>query len=391
MFVRPKSLRDSAILRGIALLVPTLLAFGCDDPPKCRTHCGEHDSGVDADLPDADLDAGTDAGSDAGIDAGPDGGVSGCANLPPGLYVAGSCSTLAPNVHPFQPRYVLWSDGAEKDRYYSLPANSHIDATNADYWEFPIGTIFWKTFSVGSGSTRTKVETRFMRKMSAGVGTGAWEMRTFLWNVEQNEVTEITEGMTNARQTEHDIPNAPEDCVTCHGTRDVALGFSALQLNHSLGAVEGQLGFLLSSGTISPLPEASPGVPMTANDYRTSANLPTAATATETSALGYLHVNCGNCHGDYGSASGSSSMRLFMPLGFHDDPVTATPPYVTTVRVASTYMGLDRIDPDGASMMSAIYARMNIRSAGQQMPPLGTQEIDPTGLAAISTWINAIP
>ena len=73
-------------------------------------------------------------------------------SLPPmlsatGLYVDGSTDELAPGVHPYEPRYVLWSDGADKQRYLFIPEGSQIDTADMDEWRFPVGTKVWKEFS----------------------------------------------------------------------------------------------------------------------------------------------------------------------------------------------------------------------------------------------------
>ena len=44
-------------------------------------------------------------------------------------------------------------------------------------------------------------------------------------------------------------------------------------------------------------------------------------------------------------------------------------------------------DPDA----SAIVARMSARGNEDQMPPLATEEIDPTGIAKVRAWIAALP
>ena len=64
---------------------------------------------------------GTDAGTDAGHDAGP----AGCVG-PPGLYAEGSCAELAAGVRPFHPRFALWSDGTDKERFVYLPPGTRI-------------------------------------------------------------------------------------------------------------------------------------------------------------------------------------------------------------------------------------------------------------------------
>ena len=85
-----------------------------------------------------------DAGSD---DAGSDGGPATCEG-PPGLYVGGGdCTELAEGVRPFHPRYPLWSDDADKERFIYLPPGTQIDTTLPDRWEFPMGTRLYKPFS----------------------------------------------------------------------------------------------------------------------------------------------------------------------------------------------------------------------------------------------------
>ena len=44
-------------------------------------------------------------------------------------------------------------------------------------------------------------------------------------------------------------------------------------------------------------------------------------------------------------------------------------------------------DPDA----SAIVARMSARGNEDQMPPLATEENDPTGIAKVRAWIAALP
>jgi hypothetical protein len=49
-----------------------------------------------------------------------------------------------PQVVAFAPQYPLWSDGAGKRRWLSLPPGQAIDASDPDAWQFPVGTRLWK-------------------------------------------------------------------------------------------------------------------------------------------------------------------------------------------------------------------------------------------------------
>src|SRR6218665_3576085 len=93
--------RDRVLLRAVLVAATAFVGVaGCDDPPRCRGDAclDAGDPGTDAGDAGGALDGGHAGGHDAGQDAGP---VVACANLPPGLYVPGSCSTLAANVFRF--------------------------------------------------------------------------------------------------------------------------------------------------------------------------------------------------------------------------------------------------------------------------------------------------
>ncbi len=110
------------------MLTLALMAIGCDDDDG-MVH--PHDAGHD----DLRIPA----------DALPT--VSGPMKLSQtGLYADFAARTLSPGVISFVPRYQLWSDGADKQRYLLLPPGSTIDTTEMDHWVFPIGTKAWKEF-----------------------------------------------------------------------------------------------------------------------------------------------------------------------------------------------------------------------------------------------------
>src|SRR5688572_1467135 len=237
---------------GAAMLAGLSLALiGCEDEPAAQS---VHDAQGPSPLPDAAINRPLDAGKDASrpVDAGardsamsdaapadasehdaaPDAEVDAALPAPTvptmladtGLFAAGSTSQLAPGVRAYTPRYGLWADGAEKERWFYLPEDTQIDSSDMDYWTFPIGTKAWKLFTRDG----KKLETRLLWKTEAG-----WLRAAYAWNDGESAAVLTPNGAENVRGTTHDIPNRTA-CNTCHeGLPDRLLGVSAVQLSHS--------------------------------------------------------------------------------------------------------------------------------------------------------------
>jgi hypothetical protein len=73
-----------------------------------------------------------------------------------GLYSDFETLEVDPDHLAFSPQYPLWTDGAGKRRWISLPPGTTIDGSDPDAWRFPVGTRFWKEFSFNG----QRVETR---------------------------------------------------------------------------------------------------------------------------------------------------------------------------------------------------------------------------------------
>jgi mono/diheme cytochrome c family protein len=157
----------------------------------------------------------------------------------------------------------------------------------------------------------------------------------------------------------------------------MALGFSAIQLNHDLIGVS--LESLNGSGRLTdPIARADAEIP---------------GDATTRAALGYLHANCGHCHGGestFGAGDGSPPLHMRLEVGVNS--VEATDTYVTAVDVLANWQKIStprhRIDP-GSAEDSAIYVRMGLRGF-DQMPPLGTRVVDDAGRATVAAWITSL-
>ena len=112
------------------------------------------------------------------------------------------------------------------------------------------------------------------------------------------------------------------------------------------------------------------------------------------SALGYLHANCGNCHG---GPTPRASMTLRLSVGQLE--VEATSMYASAVgqplRVWTGHSQANgfpfdlRIAP-AASAASGVIGRMSARGSRDQMPPIATEVVDAAGVAAVSAWIDSL-
>ncbi|HSD89003.1 MAG TPA: hypothetical protein VLB44_15855 [Kofleriaceae bacterium] len=274
-----------------------------------------------------------------------------------GLYTDIRAKTLSSKLHEFAPANVLWSDGAEKHRWYYLPAGTTIDSSDMNHWKFPVGTKLFKEFARDG----KRLETRLIWRVA---DTGNREADTlvgsFVWNDAETDAVFAKDGAQDIKGTDHDAP-AADTCWRCHvGEAGHVLGLSALQL-----------------GDVSALPLSSP--PPAGTTY-----------AAPNAALGYLHANCGHCHNPEGGAWVDSHLVLRLDVDEHD---------ASTNQIVQTTVGVPleqwigrgytyRVVA-GDPAQSALFYRMSQRTMNVQMPPLATEHVDDTGLALIQTWIQS--
>lgn len=233
-------------------------------------------------------------------------------------------------VRPFEPRFALWSDGAAKRRWIALPPGTQIDASRPDAWRFPVGTRLWKEFSVDGRPVET-------RHLVLGED-GRWDYASYVWAGDdavrapaRGQTLTLPGGKTYA------VPSTG-DCIACHGgARSPVLGFAALPLGPAVPA-------LMRAGLLKGAPAA----------WATQAPDFIAASPTEHAARGYLHANCGHCHFDGGVPV---PLHLALDVGQPPAPI-----------------------PDAARLLQ----RAGTRNPYQQMPPLGTREVDAKGLALLA-------
>lgn len=278
-----------------------------------------------------------------------------------GLYAAGDDETLAPGVRGFRPRFELWSDGAAKRRFIWLPPDTRIDTSDADAWQFPVGTKLWKEFTRDG----VRVETRLLQRLPA-----QWIGVAYLWDEAGSDAIAAPYGAIDALGTAHDVP-ASNECDACHAGRSShVLGFSALQLAQQTEPEGLDLEELTRLELVSHVPALTPEVP---------------GNETEQAALGYLHANCSHCHN--ASRPKRDGARCFDPESELDFSLRAgAGSTVADTRTYRTALG-DAIEP-GRPSDSKLLELVNQRSRFRQMPPLATEQVDAAAVALLRRWIE---
>ncbi len=300
-----------------------------------------------------------------------------------GLYHAKSSQQTTASAQPYTPGAVLWSDGAEKQRYLQLPPDTSIDTSVWDAWKFPVDTKAFKEFRFGG----KLLETRMLWKQSAS----NWVMATYVWDDAEKAATLNTSKTAVLLDTGYEIPTA-KDCGKCHhGGSDKVLGVEAVAL--ALPTAKGlTLDALAASGLLSD-PPADTGIQLPEDDSGQAA-----------AALGFLHANCGMaCHSarglgeetklvlrlraeEFWTADGKARTETVDMADAYTAGVAVVP---TTAAVAQMFPGAQRITP-GAHDQSLLWLLAHRRDK-YQMPPLVSHKVDEPDSQALADWIDALP
>ncbi len=247
----------------------------------------------------------------------------------------------------YTPAFPLWTSGAKKQRAVYVPPGEAI--TPGDVWDFPVGTVLVKTFSIDR-----PLETRLLFRRKAG-----WDYAVYAWD-EEGKGAEIRDGNWVAQSVaglDYTIPGRL-DCRACHEAAEeqfgtAVLGIGDLQIDDDLAGSE--------------LFDGRPDVVDVAG--RTEA---------ETDALGYFVGNCVHCHaGGYGENASFSLLPDAAVANTVDQPFEAG----RGVRVAPG-------DPDASGLYLVVVE--GGATAEDSMPPLGIDRRDPAADDILATWIEGL-
>ena len=282
----------------------------------------------------------------------------------------------------------LFSNYAEKLRFFKLPEGAHINYDDSLAFDFPNGTVLIKNFYFPLDfrrpeSGRRIIETRLLVRESDG-----WQAYPYIWNEEQTEAFYDPAGETRTVdyisasgkrvRTNYVIPNKNQ-CKGCHVKNDkiLPLGPNARQLNRlDAGEKHNQIARWQALGILKGPPESASIPKMAVWDDPATGDINLRARA-------YLDANCGHCHSRSGPANTSG---LFLDI-FEKDPahlgVNKSP--IAAGRGAGN-LNFD-IDP-GKPQNSILVFRMKTNDPAIAMPEIGREQIHREGVELIEQWIR---
>ena len=276
----------------------------------------------------------------------------------------------------------LWSDDAGKRRWVSLPPGEQIEILPDGDMEFPTGTVLIKEFSYQGQPHETRL---FMLHQD-----GEWGGYSYEWLDDLSDAVLLPGSKTKilSNGVEWTYPSRNQ-CFQCHtDVAGFALGPELSNLNSTTwSSEEASYRNQLTRWEELGMFEAGHGFPT--DDPANMASFPKTWDQTvspDRRARAYLHVNCSGCHRPGGPTPVSMDLRHMdedgAPIPIDEMRLCDQLPQTSDLGIS----GARLLDP-GRSWKSLIRKRMLLRGSGQ-MPPLGTELKDRTGLYAMQQWIS---
>lgn len=273
---------------------------------------------------------------------------------------------------PYSVASPLWSDGAEKERYFALPDNTKIELTNNGDFLFPVGSVLMKHFKLNNRF----IETRLFARSELG-----WQGFSYEWRDDQADAQLLMDSKEKSVEGIQWQYPSPAQCLTCHTqVANFALGLETVQLNNSmLYSASSVTAHQLDS--LAHISLFSSSITQSHRAYTLFALADGNATLAQR-ARSYLHSNCSNCH----SVDGPTPVNLDLR---YSTALAAT--QACNVQPTAGNLGIDnaRIIAPGEPERSVLLARMKVRDANQ-MPPLASHLVDDEAVEVISAWIGGL-
>lgn len=365
-----------------------------------------------------------------------------------GLYTDIAARRVIPSATPYEVNSALWSDGAAKQRWFILrPGKSIGFREKDDYWDYPDSTVFVKQFALdtlpGDSSSRVLWETRLLilDKQAPDPGdpsrkTDAWHGFSYKWRPDQSDADLVPdtglrttlrvwpEGRDRPSRLKKWVFPSRDACMRCHRSEQsgdtharTVLGFFTAQLNRPSATSPGrnQLQDFFTRGLLTgTLPADLGKSPRWYGIDHVDDGKGPPVTA-EMKARAYIAANCSGCHGMRGMQVGAT-FGVNIDYDYH----TGVPAMSLEYRPVSWSFGMDTLPPLALDareewlwgpylvtprfpQKSALLFRQKVRntepvgsfssfdSDRNQMPPMGTFEVDTAAMKVVEEWIAGIP
>ncbi len=273
---------------------------------------------------------------------------------------------------PYAVRSPLWSDGAEKARWLALPDGAQITVAADGDFQFPVGTVLMKEFSLGG----KRIETRLFMLHD----DGQWGGYSYEWDDAESDATLLPAGKVRdlGAGASWTYPSRTQ-CFQCHtDAAGGSLGLEIGQLNgdfvySTTNRVSNQLATLEHLGLfVAPVGDPSLLVRLP---------VPRAEGPVDARARSYLHANCSHCHRPGGNGKGSMDLRFATPAA-------ATKTCGAVPEEGSLGIADAKIVAPGEPQKSVLSLRFHASDA-TRMPPVGVRKTDPDGAALLDDWVKS--
>jgi uncharacterized repeat protein (TIGR03806 family) len=289
---------------------------------------------------------------------------------------------------PYTVNSPLWSDGAVKTRWFTIPTNTVINFTATGEWTFPAGSVFVKHFELPVDDTNPNIlrrlETRLIVRDTNGYVYGA----SYKWRADNSDADLVTTGITEpveiktatGTRTQNWFYPGKQDCLTCHTTASGGvLGIKTRQLNGNFKYPDGvTANQLLTLGHIGIFDDAFGGLKIFR--YPRLVNITNTAAAPELRVRSYLDANCSMCHRP-GGVGAFFDARFDTPLKKQN---LINGPVANQLGITGA-----RVIVPGDTNKSVLFHRISITGEGQ-MPPIARNLVDDKAVATVGKWISTL-
>jgi uncharacterized repeat protein (TIGR03806 family) len=305
------------------------------------------------------------------------------------LSVSHGTLTANARVLPYDLITPLFSDYASKYRFVWMPPGTSAEYEDDVPFEFPVGTIFAKSFAFPSddhpGEERL-IETRLLVRTPR-----AWVPLPYIWNASQTEATlqlvpnpvpvHYTDDGGRAHNFTYQIPNTNE-CRQCHDHNKSLqpIGPKARNLNKDFSYGDGTANQLARWTTVGYLRGApAPSLAPRAANW----NQPATGSLGDR-ALAYLDSNCAHCHQPGGTAGYTG---VDFRLGQFDPAAFGVCKHPNSAgNMGDRWYDLVPGRPDD----SILVYRLESSAPKIMMPQIGRAVVHAEGVALIREWVSAL-